>query len=192
MAGTQRVTEAGESFLTNFLLASDLGSDAAQSLDGINVSGLQNGATCYVRPPVDADYRYYEFLAVAPAPPLIVAPLVGPGRWLQIPSGAGTAKFAHGVYTGTLADPQVIVVPFNPSSVQIARRATPPILGVSLAELLWATVDMAGDTYAQLGPLSLIVGPPFGPSRIVLGANSFSVSATANVSGDTYYWIAQA
>jgi hypothetical protein len=31
MAGTQRVTESGTGFLTNFLLASDPGSDASQS-----------------------------------------------------------------------------------------------------------------------------------------------------------------
>jgi hypothetical protein len=86
MAGTQKITEVAGGLLTNFVLATDPGADVEQSLDGINVSGLQNGATCYVRS-IDKEYRYFDASLAPPAPPLVVAPLVGPGRWIQIPSG---------------------------------------------------------------------------------------------------------
>jgi hypothetical protein len=55
-------------------------SDEKRSLEGIDVSGLQDRATCYVREFL-ATYRYFDGAADAPVFPFIVAPTVGQGRW---------------------------------------------------------------------------------------------------------------
>lgn len=81
MAGTKEYVEAIGGFVAQTVLTAS--SDAKNSLEGIDVSGLQDRATCYVREFL-ATYRYFDDSVVAPAFPFVVAPADGPGRWLLI------------------------------------------------------------------------------------------------------------
>ena len=92
MAGTQKLVEVSPDLIAQTLLTS--GSDEKNSVEGIDVSGLQNGATCYVRA-LDRVYRYYQLppMGTLPvAPPTVIAPAQGLafGRWILQPGSGST------------------------------------------------------------------------------------------------------
>jgi hypothetical protein len=96
MAGTQKSVEAAPDFVAQTLLTSS--SDEKNSVEGIDVSGVVSGATCYARD-IDRVYRYYQFSAVPVAPPTIIAPANGPGRWVQNGgSGVGPGGCCGGTF----------------------------------------------------------------------------------------------
>jgi hypothetical protein len=106
MAGVKTAVEGAPSYVASFVLAGGPNSPL-NSLDGIDVTGIVDGSTCYVRE-VDAEYRYYETSVAAPVYPTVVQPLVGPGRWLLIvtpaPPGGSCAPLSRVLWvdTGTL------------------------------------------------------------------------------------------
>jgi hypothetical protein len=79
MSGTKQQVESIQTFVAATLSAA--ASSLVNSLEGISVIGLVDGALCYVR----ADrtvYRYSESSTEAPDGSRVVAPLSGAGRWL--------------------------------------------------------------------------------------------------------------
>lgn len=103
MAGTKLATEALVALVAETVLTA--ASDAKNSLEGIDVTGLQDRATCYVRGLLST-YRYFDSSVVAPAYPFVIAPAVGPGRWILISTDlapSGTLPFIQ----TTLAAEQV-------------------------------------------------------------------------------------
>lgn len=90
MAGTSDRTEGQVALITSELLFSVGG--YVDSLEGIDISSVPDGAVCYVRD-VDADYRWLSLSVAAPALPNVILPTqltVGdPGRWVVISSGGG-------------------------------------------------------------------------------------------------------
>jgi hypothetical protein len=86
MAGTKAAVESAPGYVAGFVMAAIGPNPVGNSLDGIDVTGIVDGATCYVRTG-DATYRYYETSVAVPVFPTVVQPLVGPGRWLLDTTG---------------------------------------------------------------------------------------------------------
>lgn len=82
MAGTQQAVEALAGFIAETVLTS--ASTEKNSLEGIDVSTVVDGATCYVREN-DATYRYFDDSTLPVLFPFVIAPAVppgAPGRWV--------------------------------------------------------------------------------------------------------------
>lgn len=89
MGGTRRENEGTPLFACNFAYAADPGSDPANSLDGMNTFEVVDRALARVRSlPGAPVYEYVESSAAVPVLNLIIAPLVGPGRWILFAGGA--------------------------------------------------------------------------------------------------------
>lgn len=90
MAGTQQYTEGLTALVAQTILSAD--SDQKNSLQGIDVSGLVDRATCYVRENFST-YRYFDDSVLPVVLPFIVAPSEGDGRWVMVATdvpGGGT------------------------------------------------------------------------------------------------------
>jgi hypothetical protein len=114
MAGTRNRTEGLVGLVCESALVA--GSDLLNSVEGIDVSSIQDRATCYVRD-VDTSYRWFQDSVDAPAPPSVILPagqLVGtPGRW-KVESGGGgggvsTVTGTNGISITNPAGPNVTV-----------------------------------------------------------------------------------
>jgi hypothetical protein len=90
MTGTTQFIEGGSSYVAETVLAAS--SSEATSLEGIRVTGIVDGATCYVRD-VDAAYRYYAKASSLPNYPLVIVPAAGSGRWVQMTGGGSGGSF---------------------------------------------------------------------------------------------------
>jgi hypothetical protein len=90
MAGTKERTEGLLALVCESAEIS--GSNVFNSVEGIDVTSIQDRSTCYVRD-IDAEYRWFEDSLAVPAPPVIVLPDQltpgDPGRWIQITGGGG-------------------------------------------------------------------------------------------------------
>jgi len=98
MGGTQNLVEGSVPLVAQTVLSAS--SSEKNSLQGINVNALTDGALCFVRENGTV-YRYYQASSLASAPPLIVQPSTGSGRWLAISTDPATAS-AYGPSHGRL------------------------------------------------------------------------------------------
>ncbi len=110
MAGTKQAVEGLVGLVAQTVLTS--ASNEKNSLEGIDVSGLQDRATCYVREFL-ATYRYFDDSVLPVLFPFIVAPAVGPGRWILVATdlillGGNTDYVDAGIEDLTLASTQAL------------------------------------------------------------------------------------
>lgn len=103
MGGAQDYVEGLPGFVAETVLSA--GSSEKNSLQGIDVSGLVDGALCYVRE-LFATYRYFDDSASPAVYPYVVAPAVGNGRWVLMGTDALIPGRAH-IQT-TLSAPQAV------------------------------------------------------------------------------------
>jgi len=94
MAGTQVETEGLPSFVCE--TPDEASSNIQNSVEGIQVSSLQDGALCYVRSS-SREYRWFEDSLTAPAFPDVLIPdgqsVLVAGRWHIVPITNGGASF---------------------------------------------------------------------------------------------------
>lgn len=65
-----------------------LGTGDPDSLQNVNTRELPDGAFCWVQDQA-AFYVLHKTSAAIPAPPIVITPASGPGRWIQLTSGGG-------------------------------------------------------------------------------------------------------
>jgi len=87
MAGTKTRTEAQVGLICESTQISVAG--VLNSVEGIDIKSIQDGATCYVRD-ADNSFRFFEDSLDAPSPTVILPASISissPGRWIIITAG---------------------------------------------------------------------------------------------------------
>lgn len=89
MSGTRDRVEGNVELIAESTYSS--GSTPLNSLEGINISSLQDGATCFVRMGA-LSFRWFQDDTSAPSPTVILPSQLtvsDPGRWIEITGGGG-------------------------------------------------------------------------------------------------------
>ena len=98
MAGTERMAEGLQMLRVSTVRASD--SQIVNSLEGINIDTLTDGAVTYVEAD-DVEYRWFADSTELPSDPDVVLPLqleiADPGRWILIESGTSVTAPLWGI-----------------------------------------------------------------------------------------------
>ncbi len=169
MAGTRERTEGQDALVcaTETVAASNIWN----SVEGIDVTAITDGAVCYVRS-TDASFRWRQDSVAAPAPGLVVLPaqlsVADAGRWLLIPAGGVVAEPGApdmsvqynkaGLFTGS---PNFLF------SEPVGAGAGPNVTLKSSSNLDFATGYLINDS---LGAISLVLSFSEDPNP----ANNFS------------------
>jgi hypothetical protein len=180
MAGTQQLVEVSPDLIAQTLLT--IASDEKNSVEGIDISGLQNGATCYVRV-LDRVYRYYQFSVVAVAPPTVIAPAAGLafGRWILQP-GSGSTVVGGCPTVYTVAPDGSGTYPTVELAIAAANTNATAALGVSAnSNIQLSKISPMPTTDALSLPSGTIV------PAIEFIPGGIRVSGAANQTNWTYY-----